>query len=97
MKNLNTYKLVLYIICIVTLLFVFTVGEAFAQGPVYNNPYNGGYKGYLYDSGYGYQSAWSDARVVGRHYYRQYYTYVQQETSFTPNATYGWVAGQGDW
>lgn len=92
MKNLNTYKLV-YIILAVLLLFVFTVGGVFAQGPVYNNPYNGGYKGYLYDSAYGYQSAWSNVQVVGRHYY----TYVQQETSFTPNATYGWIANQGSW
>lgn len=36
----NTYKL-LYIICIVATLFIATVGEAFAQGPVYNPPTQG--------------------------------------------------------
>lgn len=78
-------------------IFQATVGMVMAQGPVYNNPYNGGFRGYVYESGYGYQSAYHNAGVAGRHYYRQAYTYVRQETSFTPNNTFNWVAGQGGW
>lgn len=89
-------KMKLYLISALVglLLVVFVVGEAQAQGPEYNNPYNGGYQGYLYDSGYGYQSAYYNAGVAGQYYYDQAYSYVQQETSWgAPTGTYNWISG----
>ncbi len=97
MKNLTIYKMVLYSIFAIVLL-TGTADACFAQGPVYNNPYGAGsVRGYVYNSGYGYQSAWSNAQVAGRYYVNQATVYVKQETSFTPNNTYRWIQGQGGW
>ncbi len=89
---MNIWKLALYIICIATLLFVFAVGEALAQGPVYNPPtYNNSSWSLGYELNYGYARGVYDLNYAvqySQHGYGQVNTYWQ-------NYQQGGVWGQG--
>lgn len=85
----------LAVLAMVLVVLVLTVSPVFADGPTYNNTYTGTVGRYLYDSGYGYMSAYHNAGVAGQYYLGQATNYVQTETSWgAPTSTYNWLASQ---